>query len=582
LQTLDEKMQKVMQSYGDITSPMHAKKPKRKAVERAVDADEDFEFDDTVIEMKQPKHRPLKKMYHESDSVYGKMHKRKKVKHKAIDVPSASSNGFIDERPKKISWNGRIKHQHADMCQFQLPAAAQKRALELYKERLNDTMSTCNNVMRGCWYDLEHVALKQSNVVAIEENAVPTDPPAKSKPKKRLWSEVENLWSSGVEFAQPKAITSHELVDAAPISIAKDTMVVTEDSKATKPIPSPKKTAEISPSTKSLQNTIPASTPTEDKKRDAALRSDEIAMRPSEDFPGWFVRYVPRKSGAGDYYYYSPCQKFKFRSRPEVRRFIEILERTGNEKDAMSAFKSSLKKPVMATDITGGRKPSEMPAQVTDSASKVTSVGNACNKAKPHINGNSPLNIQKTVKTADNASGKKSSKKPAQVTAVNASTERSDGNACNKAMPHKNVILRQGDEVYAPWRRNKNQKSPAFYSGVVVSTKVGYGGCSRVYNVRFDDGDELNNIDETLVIPKDEYIKNSFKHIYSCGDKIYSAWWPEKKRKAGKFFTVLLFVISSSALLTSTNLHSSCVVSRHSQRRESSGLRKQIWAMHSV
>jgi hypothetical protein len=64
---------------------------------------------------------------------------------------------------------------------------------------------------------------------------------------------------------------------------------------ATKHILSPKKTSEIS---------TPASTPTEDKKRDAASRSDEITMILSEDFPGWFVQYIPGKSNGGDYYYY--------------------------------------------------------------------------------------------------------------------------------------------------------------------------------------------------------------------------------------------------------------------------------------
>lgn len=62
--------------------------------------------------------------------------------------------------------------------------------------------------------------------------------------------------------------------------------------------------------------------------------SSEIV--PATEFPaGWTLQNVPRKSATStktfDTYYYSPQLKLKFRSRPEVRRFIALLENSDND-----------------------------------------------------------------------------------------------------------------------------------------------------------------------------------------------------------------------------------------------------------
>lgn len=63
---------------------------------------------------------------------------------------------------------------------------------------------------------------------------------------------------------------------------------------------------------------------------------DEAEIVPADEFPtGWTMQNVPRKNSKSkrpfDTYYYSPELKLKFRSRPEVKRFIELLESSDND-----------------------------------------------------------------------------------------------------------------------------------------------------------------------------------------------------------------------------------------------------------
>ena len=59
---------------------------------------------------------------------------------------------------------------------------------------------------------------------------------------------------------------------------------------------------------------------------------------PVEDLPyGWTLRRIPRASSnhkTCDVYYYSPREQFKFRSRPEVSRFLDYLQQTGGDEIA--------------------------------------------------------------------------------------------------------------------------------------------------------------------------------------------------------------------------------------------------------
>lgn len=68
----------------------------------------------------------------------------------------------------------------------------------------------------------------------------------------------------------------------------------------------------------------------------------EFPTQPAVDFPeGWITRTIPRPKGEKtDTYYFSPILGFKFRSKPEVRRFLaELSECGGDEGKAVLAFK---------------------------------------------------------------------------------------------------------------------------------------------------------------------------------------------------------------------------------------------------
>ena len=72
----------------------------------------------------------------------------------------------------------------------------------------------------------------------------------------------------------------------------------------------------------------------------------KVSKQKTDEFPpsGWTMQNIERKRGARtnhfDTYYFSPKLKLKFRSKPEVLRFIALLESSGgDEKDAFSKFK---------------------------------------------------------------------------------------------------------------------------------------------------------------------------------------------------------------------------------------------------
>eukprot|EP00804_Cyclotella_cryptica_P009216 CCRYP_021051-RA/>CCRYP_021051-RA protein AED:0.03 eAED:0.03 QI:195/1/1/1/1/1/8/677/2245 len=66
--------------------------------------------------------------------------------------------------------------------------------------------------------------------------------------------------------------------------------------------------------------------------------------QPVEDLPpGWILRRIPRgctNRKASDVYYFSPIMGYKFRSRPEVARYLECLQHAnGNEEVAIRFFR---------------------------------------------------------------------------------------------------------------------------------------------------------------------------------------------------------------------------------------------------
>lgn len=64
---------------------------------------------------------------------------------------------------------------------------------------------------------------------------------------------------------------------------------------------------------------------------------------PAEGFPHWVIRRIPRANkgakNSQDKFYYSPKLGLKFRSKPDVIRFLAIMERVGgDEAEAFAKF----------------------------------------------------------------------------------------------------------------------------------------------------------------------------------------------------------------------------------------------------
>eukprot|EP00804_Cyclotella_cryptica_P029745 CCRYP_015218-RC/>CCRYP_015218-RC protein AED:0.02 eAED:0.02 QI:476/1/1/1/0.83/0.57/7/1681/1140 len=218
------------------------------------------------------------------------------------------------------------------------------------------------------------------------------------------------------------------------------------------------------------QTSKPTSSTVQYNRQMVGPEGTKISSEQSEEFVGWSVRRMSRKDGGTYCYYYSPQLGFRCRSKQDVKRFIKILKEKGNEASAIKEYGLALARKKAPT------------------------------KTKtPTIDETPPNSLD-------------------------------SGNAAI----HPASMLGEGDDVYAAWWSTKKRKvQPVFYLGVVKSVRLSEtgNGRSRVYDIRYADGDELNGIDEGLVIPKHEYIHNNLKPVYMLGDKVYSAWWPETKNR---------------------------------------------------
>ena len=103
------------------------------------------------------------------------------------------------------------------------------------------------------------------------------------------------------------------------------------------------KPAVCRPAKEPKSKATPAKKPCSAKKEKAhpsvSEREERFNAEVAEEFPtGWTLRRIPRSGSltttkAEDTYYYSPVRKWRFRSRPEVNRFIECLKKSGGDED---------------------------------------------------------------------------------------------------------------------------------------------------------------------------------------------------------------------------------------------------------
>jgi len=97
-------------------------------------------------------------------------------------------------------------------------------------------------------------------------------------------------------------------------------------------------------------------------KSNVSTRELQYPTTPAVNFPnGWVTRSVPRlstKEGqqTSDLYYYSPQLGYKFRSKPEVQRFLDCIDKVsnGDERVAIGEFRELKKKRLQQQQQKGG------------------------------------------------------------------------------------------------------------------------------------------------------------------------------------------------------------------------------------
>jgi hypothetical protein len=522
---LDPARRKLLTRYDDKPSlPMRKVKAKAEVEEIASDCDNECEFTDPSPDKKlgDTAHRKRKR---DRDVVRAKRQLKSKIR-KQTPTLDASSN-FIDERPTKLSWNSSSQLQFA-----QEPSISWNHILEFHKKNnsKSDHLSTSS---KQKWFGLEfaHSTKSTTNAAstilagptfessegkreeppsivattdrgpsaiddiaskvklkARQQGSAATDSitdPMEPATRKQCWFGLELAPSptrSVSKFQTPPASESAANEQPSSNSVQKTTSSARAVTLSEPTSPTDTKNENIiaakTTPTKVTPRTTKAKHPTPSSARlkhpTVGPKLAKIPLEPSKDFIGWSIRHIPKKDGATYINFYSPHKGYQFRSRPEVKRFIKLMEETGSEEDAIKEFKRG---------------------------------------DKTQTNNKAPT--KETPATKDRP--------------VKEKTEISDS-FTSRNQP---TVVGEGDEVYAAWWPSKARKTaPVFFAGTVKSVSIAEVGSGRLCHIKYADGDELKDIDESMVFPKDEYLHNNLKPIFDVGNKVFSAWWPGTKSKA--------------------------------------------------
>lgn len=93
------------------------------------------------------------------------------------------------------------------------------------------------------------------------------------------------------------------------------------------------------------------------------------------------------------------------------------------------------------------------------------------------------------------------------------------------------------DKVYAsywPVDADRGTTTPSWHPGTIKGYYTSKGG-QRLYNVVFDDGDTIHDLENGDIMTKNQYIKKvkkEIKPLFDKGDEVYAAYWPGDNRIA--------------------------------------------------
>lgn len=296
------------------------------------------------------------------------------VDHTTASKPSASAKKKTATKPAKLepskpAKKAKTKHRYRE--RFTFPATATQKTLRIDANSRNPNQQTITkndlqSLFDSVLTDTRHAKSTDGNAhylfdeirekvsTALEtalESSLSSSLKGKKKPVKSEGNEggdeaeavtailgISEEAFTADEVASMPVVFSYHCEDAVSEQNAKIATLDYEVEQGRK-----KRQAATSSSGQAAKKRKSASP--DDRSVSSTATEKEIESEPATEFPsGWTKKNVPRKNGTKsrpcDTYYYSPKLRLKFRSRPEVKRFIALLESCDNdEMKAHSKFK---------------------------------------------------------------------------------------------------------------------------------------------------------------------------------------------------------------------------------------------------
>ena len=146
-----------------------------------------------------------------------------------------------------------------------------------------------------------------------------------------------------------------------------------------------------------------------------------------------------------------------------------------------------------------------------------------------------PESTKETIAISQLTASTKKKSPSKEMMTISQLKKKPDMNGKQQQPPQSSPVVRTlkvGKRVYAAWWKTSARSGPTtFYPGVVKSSEIGADGTTVTYDIRYDDGDSLSNIDGTLVIPRKRYLYKNLKPCLNVGDEVYAAWWEDVRRR---------------------------------------------------
>jgi len=93
-------------------------------------------------------------------------------------------------------------------------------------------------------------------------------------------------------------------------------------------------------------------------------------------------------------------------------------------------------------------------------------------------------------------------------------------------------LFDRGAKIYAAWLPDKERNTISWFPGTIKDVET--SGPHIYYSVTFDDGDELDRLEEEYIMSKEDFkikTKKELKPLFEEGDEVYAAYWKDEDDK---------------------------------------------------